>query len=157
MEFSDEYWMQEALQLAKKAADIGEVPVAAIVVCDQQIVASAYNLKENLTSSVAHAEILAIHKASRKMGRWRLSGCTLYSTLEPCVMCAGALVACRLDRLVYGAKDPKGGAVDSIYRILADEKLNHQMTVTSAILETECSEILKIFFKKRRHLNQKNI
>jgi tRNA(adenine34) deaminase len=156
MEFSDESWMQEALQLAKKAIVLGEVPVATIVVYEQQIVASAYNLKENLTSSIAHAEILAIHKASRKLGRWRLSGCTLYTTLEPCVMCAGALVASRLDRLVYGAKDPKGGAVDSIYKILADDRLNHQMIVTGAVLEKECSEILKKFFKKRRLFRKQN-
>src|SRR5262245_51046419 len=112
-------YMRKALELAAVAASKGEVPVGAVVVCDNQVIAEAYNEREGQPSALAHAELLALERATQKLGRWRLTGCTLYVTLEPCVMCAGALVQARVDRVVYGATDPKGGAVESLYKVLA--------------------------------------
>lgn len=142
--------MRHALELAGRAAAAGEVPVGALVVCDGQVVAEAYNLRESMPSALAHAEILAIEQATKRLGRWRLSGCTLYVTLEPCVMCAGALVQARVDRVVYGARDPKGGAVVSLFEVLSDRRLNHRPEVLGGVLEAECASILSDFFKHRR-------
>lgn len=146
----DQEWMQEALQLAAEAAKLGEVPVGALVVHEGQIVAKAFNRRETDRNPTAHAEILAINEASQKLGRWRLSGCTLYVTLEPCVMCAGALVQARVDRVVYGAADPKAGGVESVYTVLSDQRLNHRPHLQGGVLQAECSQILSAFFRQRR-------
>jgi len=147
---TDEYWMQRALEEAKAAGVMGEIPVGAIIVCGGELVAAAGNLKEANQDPLGHAEILAIRRASEKLGRWRLSGCTLYVTLEPCAMCAGAIIHSRLDRVVYGATDPKAGAVRSLYQLLSDERLNHSPAIHSGVLETQASELLKAFFQKLR-------
>ncbi len=146
----DESWMSEALALAAQAAERGEVPVGAIVVHEGQIVGAAFNLKEERKNPIAHAEILAIEKAARSLGRWRLSGCTLYVTLEPCLMCAGAMIHARIDRLVYAAADPKTGAVHSLYTVLSDARLNHKPVVESGILQEKASTQLKDFFRRLR-------
>src|ERR1700733_7223924 len=118
--------MRQALALAARAAALGEVPVGAVVVGENGVIAEAYNERETLPSALAHAELTALRLACERLGRWRLSGCTLFVTLEPCVMCAGALVQARVDRVVYGARDLKGGAVESLYQILGDARLNHR-------------------------------
>ncbi|MEI6790587.1 MAG: nucleoside deaminase [Myxococcaceae bacterium] len=133
----EEQWMAEALKLAHQAAQIGEVPIGAVVVCDGQIVGRGFNRREIDHNPLAHAEIIALQEASQTLGRWRLSGCTLYVTLEPCPMCAGALVNARVDRLVYAAKETKG-------------RLNHEFETLSGILEAESAEILRSFFQKLR-------
>ncbi len=149
--------MRKALLLAKKAATMGEVPVGAIIVHveSQTLVSKAYNLRESLNSPLGHAELLAIHRASKKTNTWRLTGHTLYVTLEPCVMCSGAVIQSRIDRVVFGAVDPKGGATQSLYQILSDPRLNHQTLYTGQILEEDCSQLLKLFFKDLRLRNQK--
>ncbi|AFX99929.1 tRNA adenosine(34) deaminase TadA [Bdellovibrio bacteriovorus] len=146
----DEKWMRKAVALAKKAAERDEVPVAAIVVGPEGMISYAINTRERQQSPLGHAELLALHKASQKRGSWRLSDCTLYVTLEPCVMCAGAIQQSRISRVVYGAKDAKAGAVESLYHILNDSRLNHQVEVSAGILEDDCSELLQGFFKGRR-------
>jgi len=142
--------MRRALALAEQAAQAGEVPVGALVIYENRVISEAYNEREILPSALAHAELTAIAQACKVLGRWRLSGCTLYVTLEPCVMCAGAIVQSRLDRVVYGAVDPKGGAAESLYQVLADARLNHRPAVTSGVLREECSQILTQFFQNRR-------
>lgn len=142
--------MKKALNLAEKAEKMGEVPVGAVLIYKNKIIASAFNQKESLKKATAHAEILAIEKASSKLGCWRLNDCTLYVTLEPCLMCAGALVAARLKRLVYACKDPKAGAVHSLYQITQDPRLNHYMDIHSGILQEESTQLLKEFFRKKR-------
>lgn len=144
--------MKEALKLALQAEKKGEVPVGAIIVQENKPIARAFNQKETLQKASAHAEILAIEEASSKLKSWRLSDCTIYVTLEPCPMCAGALVAARLKRLVYACKDPKAGAVHSLYQITEDPQLNHQMEIQAGILEDESSFLLKEFFRKKRKL-----
>lgn len=146
----DVTFMRHALKLAGQAADLGEVPVGAVIVHENQVIAEAYNERETRPSALAHAEAIAIEKACHQLGRWRLSGCTLYVTLEPCVMCAGASVLARVDRVVYGARDPKAGAVESLYQILSDERLNHRPEITGGVLAEECGEILSQFFRGRR-------
>jgi len=149
----DEQWMQQALVLARNAAGRGDVPIGALIVTNQgYLAAQAYNEREALPSPIAHAEILALERAAQKLGRWRLNDCTLYVTIEPCAMCAGALVNARIRRLVYGALDPKAGAVDSLYKLCNDERLNHRLEVTGGVLERECSDVIKAFFKSRRDL-----
>ncbi len=147
---SDEFWMKKALKLAQRAAERGEVPVGALVVRNGEQVASASNRREQWHTPLGHAELIALQRASQKLQAWRLLGCTLYVTLEPCVMCAGALVQSRIERVVYGAKDPKGGAMHSLFKIGEDERLNHRIETVSGVLEEECSQILKDFFKSRR-------
>jgi tRNA(adenine34) deaminase len=147
---SDEFWMKKALSLAQKAAQRGEVPVGAVIVRDGHLVASASNRREEWHTPLGHAELIAVQRASQKLQAWRLLGCTLYVTLEPCVMCAGALIQARVERVVYGAPDPKGGAVHSLFELGRDSRLNHRFEVTGQVLEAECSEILKSFFKQRR-------
>ncbi len=142
--------MRLALSQARMAAQRGEVPVGAVVTRGDRLVASAHNLREVDRDPTAHAELLAIIRASQVLGRWRLSGCTLYVTLEPCPMCAGAIVNARLDRVVYGATDPKAGAVRSLFTIADDPRLNHRASLTAGILEDDCSAILKNFFRARR-------
>ncbi|MEK2643874.1 tRNA adenosine(34) deaminase TadA [Bdellovibrio sp. BCCA] len=143
-------WMKKALSLAKKAAEKGEVPIAALLVGPEGLISWAINTRERQQTPLGHAELFALHKASQKKQSWRLSECTLYVTLEPCVMCAGAIQQARLKRVVYGASDPKGGAVESLYEILNDSRLNHQVEVTSGVLASECADLLQGFFQERR-------
>lgn len=152
----DQFWMRKALLLAKKAAEKGEVPVGALIVNSKsnKQVSQGYNVRESLNSPIGHAEIIAIHRASKKLQAWRLSGHTLYVTLEPCVMCSGAILQSRIDRVVFGALDPKGGGTTSLYQILSDTRLNHQTLYTSHVLEQDCSDLLKDFFKKLRKRNK---
>lgn len=142
--------MHEALKLAGAAAQIGEVPVGAVVVFKGEVVGRGQNRRESEKQATHHAEILAIEEACRQLGRWRLESCTLYVTLEPCVMCAGAIVNSRIERVVYGAKDPKGGAVESLYQILSDSRLNHRPEVLGGVLASDCGQILSDFFRERR-------
>ncbi len=149
-EENDLKWMKAALSLAEKAAQLGEIPVGAIVVCNGAVVGEAYNLKEAQANPLAHAELIAIKQASERLKAWRLSGCTLYVTLEPCGMCAGALVQSRIERVVYGTRDPKTGAVHSLYQMLSDQRLNHQVEVTDGVLAEESQSLLKKFFAELR-------
>jgi len=146
----DEHYMRRALELAREAAARGEVPVGAIVVRNGEIIAEGSNRREEDKDPTAHAELLAIRAAARALGGWRLTGTTLYVTLEPCAMCAGAIVLARVGRLVYGADDPKGGAVRTLYRLVEDERLNHRVQVTPGILAEECGKVLRDFFRRRR-------
>lgn len=146
----DQKWMKRALELAAESARQGEVPIGALVVHDGQVIAEAANLKETKHDPLGHAEILVIREAARRLGRWRLTGCSLYVTLEPCTMCAGAIIHARLDRLVYATADPKAGAVISLYRILEDSRLNHAPEVVGGVMESEASLQLKEFFKELR-------
>lgn len=143
--------MQIALEEARKAFECGEVPVGAVIVKGGEIIARDHNRRETLGDATAHAEILALREASRRIGGWRLTDTTVYVTLEPCPMCAGALVQARVNRLVYGADDPKAGAVCSLYNLVQDERLNHRMEVTAGVLAGECGDLLKNFFRLRRN------
>jgi tRNA(adenine34) deaminase len=138
--------MTQALQLAHQAAQLGEVPVGAVVVVGGEVVGRGYNRREVDADPLSHAELKAIAEASSRLKSWRLSEATLYVTLEPCTMCAGALIQARLGRLVFGAMDPKAGAVGSLYNLLKDDRLNHEVEVTSGVLEQECGKVLKDFF-----------
>jgi len=146
----DVFYMQKALLLAQKAAQIDEVPVGALIVRNGKIISRAYNKRETEKNPAAHAELLAIIKAAKKLGGWRLSGCTLYVTLEPCPMCAGAIVNARIPRVVFGAADPKAGALGSVYN-LAEGKLNHTPEVVSGVLQKECGNVLSDYFKNKRN------
>jgi len=146
----DEQWMRLALDEAQKALAAGEVPVGAVIVRDHAVIASAHNGPVGLCDPSAHAEILALRRAAAAEGNYRLAGTTLYVTIEPCLMCAGALVQARVARLVFGATDPKGGAVVSLYRVLEDPRLNHRIDVTGGVLAAECGEILSRFFREKR-------
>ena len=145
-----EYFMRKALKEAEKAEKKGEVPVGALVVKDGEIIARGHNLRECRGQAAAHAEILAIEKACRKLGTWRLSGCDVYVTLEPCPMCAGAMLQARIDRLYFGAYDPKFGAVGSKLNLFYDYTFNHRISFAGGILEEECSQILSDFFLRLR-------
>ena len=146
----DERHMRLALAAAREAFDAGEVPVGAVAVCGGRVVGRAHNQRELLRDPTAHAEMLALTQAAEALGRWRLSGVTLFVTLEPCAMCAGAMVLARIDRLVYGATDPKAGAVESLFRLLDDERLNHRVPATRGVLADECGDLLRAFFRKQR-------
>src|SRR3954470_21593567 len=146
----DQAMMRRALDLAREAASMGEVPVGALIVRDGKILSQAFNLRETLHDPTAHAERLAITLAGQALGSWRLEGCTLYVTLEPCPMCAGAIVQSRIPRVVYGAADPKAGACVSLFQIVSDPRLNHRSEITAGVLERECGEILSLFFQDRR-------
>jgi tRNA(adenine34) deaminase len=146
----DRAMMKRALELAGEARNLGEVPVGAVVVRGDRIIAQAFNLKETLHDPTAHAERLALTWAGQSLRTWRLDDCVLYVTLEPCAMCAGAIVQSRLARLVYGAADPKAGACRSLYRLVSDRRLNHQARITAGVLGPECGEILTEFFQDRR-------
>lgn len=145
--------MRIAIDQAKIAEENGDVPIGAVIVHKNQIIAKAYNQREQLKDPTAHAEIIALTQAAAALENWHLNGCTMYVTLEPCPMCAGALVLARIDRLVYGCDDPKTGAVKSLYNIVTDGRLNHRLEVTSGVLAEECSELLQQFFQKRREKN----
>jgi len=146
----DERFMREALEEARLAAEEGEVPIGAVVVCDGEVVARAHNRRETDLDPSAHAEFSAMVAASRALGRWRLSGCTVYVTLEPCLMCAGLMVNARIDRCVYGAADPKGGALGTLYDVSHDSRLNHEFGVESGVLGEEAADQLRDFFRARR-------
>jgi len=146
----DEGFMQAALDEARRAYDEGEVPVGAVVVREGRIVSSGRNRPIGLVDPTAHAEVLAIRGAAERIGNYRLVGATLYVTLEPCILCAGAILAARLTRLVYGAADPKGGAVGSLFRLLEDRRLNHRVRVQGGVLAPACGEILYRFFQEKR-------
>ena len=146
----DERFMRMALEEAAAAAEEGEVPIGAVVVCDGAVVARAHNRRETDADPSAHAEFAAMVAASRALGRWRLTGCTVYVTLEPCLMCAGLMVNARVDRCVYGAADPKGGALGTLYDVSHDPRLNHEFAVTSGVLADEAAELLRTFFRARR-------
>jgi len=139
-----------ALEEAKRAGEEGEVPVGAVLVSGGQVIARGRNRPIAMSDPTAHAEILALREAATQVGNYRLPGCTLYVTVEPCAMCAGALLQARVGRLVFGAEDPKAGAVRSLYKLLEDERLNHRMEVTSGVLPQECREVLRAFFQERR-------
>ena len=147
---ADELWMEEALRAAQRALEIGEVPVGAVVVCDGRIVGRGWN--RNLTDSdpTAHSELVALHQAGANVGNHRLGDCELFATIEPCPMCAGAMVHARLKRLVYGAEDPKAGAVHSVVQVLNHPRLNHRMEVRRGVLAGRCAELLQTFFRTRR-------
>jgi tRNA(adenine34) deaminase len=146
----DERLMKLAIEQAQIAEENGDVPIGAVIVYENQIIGRAYNQREQLQDPTAHAEIIALTQAAAFLESWRLHGCTIYVTLEPCPMCAGALVLARVDRLAYGCDDPKTGAVKSLYNIVTDERLNHTVNVTSGVLAEECSGVLQQFFQRRR-------
>ena len=147
---NDEHFMRLAIEQAKIAEENGDVPIGAVIVHNDTIIAKAYNQREQLKDPTAHAEIIALTQAAAYLESWRLNGCTIYVTLEPCPMCAGALVLSRMDRLVFGCDDPKTGACKSLYNIVQDERLNHRLEVTSGILAEECRLQLQNFFEKKR-------
>lgn len=147
---NDEYWMGLAIEQAKKAENIGEVPIGAVLVKDGEVISTGYNLRETEQRASSHAEMLAIDTACRKLGTWRLTDCTLYVTLEPCVMCAGAIVMARVDRVVFGAHDPKGGCAGSLMNLLNEERFNHRSEVVTGVRAEECSTLLRDFFRKLR-------
>jgi tRNA(adenine34) deaminase len=142
--------MTRALKLAQRAAEAGEVPIGAVVVYEDKVIAEAGNERETNKIATHHAEIRVIEQACQKLDRWRLSGCDLYVTLEPCTMCAGAIVLARFDKVIFGAKDPKAGAVGSLYNILTDARLNHRPEIIESVMAEECGKILSDFFRARR-------
>ncbi len=146
----DAYWMGVALREAGKAADRGEVPIGAVVVVDGVLLARGHNLRETQDDPTAHAELVAIRRAAKKIGGWRLVGATLYVTLEPCIMCMGAILLARLAKVVYGCRDPKGGAAGSLYDLSADRRLNHRVDLVAGVREAECSAMLSGFFAALR-------
>ena len=149
-EKEDRKFMRQALTQAKKAAAIDEVPIGCVIVCDGKVIARGYNRRNIESSVLGHAELAAMKKASKKLGDWRLEGCTMYVTLEPCQMCAGAAVQARLDRVVIGAMNAKAGCAGSIINLLDVQQFNHQIPITKGVLEQECSQILSEFFKRIR-------
>lgn len=146
----DDGFMAEALKLAQHAAGLGEVPVGAVAVHGGVVIAQGFNQREMNRDPLGHAELEVLRQCAAKLGAWRLTGVTLYVTLEPCTMCAGALVQARIDRVVFGASDPKAGAVGSLYDVLAEPRLNHRVQVTKGVREAECGAVLKAFFAERR-------
>jgi tRNA(adenine34) deaminase len=145
-----EEFMTEALSEAKKAVLWGEVPIGAVVVHEGTVIARGHNMRETWKDPTAHAEIIALREAAKKLGGWRLAGCTLYVTLEPCPMCAGAILLSRVDAVVFGAREPKFGAAGSIVNLVENDQFNHRPQLTSGVLEEECGMILKEFFRERR-------
>ncbi|WP_042354602.1 tRNA adenosine(34) deaminase TadA [Bacillus rubiinfantis] len=157
----DEYYMKEAIKEAKKAEELLEVPIGAVIVHDGKIISRAHNLRESKQNSLAHAELLAIDKACKIQGSWRLEDTTLYVTLEPCPMCSGAIILSRVKRVVYGASDPKGGCAGTLMNLLADPRFNHQSEVAAGILASECGELLSNFFrgirKRKKQVKQQEL
>jgi tRNA(adenine34) deaminase len=150
MLLTDEDYMKEAIKEAKKAELIDEVPIGAVIVLNGKIIARAHNLRETEQNALAHAESLAIEKACKEIGSWRLENAELYVTLEPCPMCSGAIILSRIKRVIYGAKDPKGGCAGTLMNLLQDDRFNHKSEITKGILEDECGSLLSSFFKKIR-------
>ena len=146
--------MREALKQAKKAQQLGEVPIGCVIVYEDKIIGRGYNKRNNKKSTLAHAELIAIDKASKKVLDWRLEGCTMYVTLEPCQMCAGAIVQSRMEKVVIGAMNPKAGCAGSVLNLLQVEEFNHQVEIVNGILEEECANILQDFFKDLRKRNK---
>ncbi len=151
----DQFWMKRALAQAIAAQQADEVPVGAVVVCDGRIIGEAHNGREQLKDPTAHAEMIAITQAAASLGDWRLERCTLFVTLEPCPMCAGAILLARIPRVVFGASDPKAGAVVSLFQLLTDSRLNHCADVVGGVLGRECGELLSRFFATKRALGKK--
>lgn len=147
---SDEHFMKIALAYAELSASIGEVPVGAVIVSGKEVIVASHNTKELSCNPIGHAEMNAIEEASKKLGRWRLNDCTLYSTLEPCIMCTGALIQARIKRLVYATPDPKFGAIESLYSLSNDQRLNHRFSTLSGVLVEESRRLLKRFFRELR-------
>ncbi|AID43577.1 tRNA adenosine(34) deaminase TadA [Staphylococcus xylosus] len=145
-----QFYMKMAIEEAKKAGDIGEVPIGAVIVKNDEIIARAHNLRESKKDPTAHAEYLAIQKASKLLKSWRLEECQLYVTLEPCVMCAGAIVMSRIPHVIYGAKDPKGGCAGSLMDLLQEPRFNHRAQVEIGVMEEACSQLLTEFFRNIR-------
>ena len=143
-------FMKEAIKEAKKAELIDEVPIGCVIVKDDKVIARGHNVRETKKTPLGHAEIIAIDKASKKLGAWRLQDCDMYITLEPCIMCAGAIIQSRIKHVYYGAKDPKGGAIESSINVLEAKNINHHPEITSGILEEECSNIISQYFKRKR-------
>ena len=146
----DEKFMAEALKEAEKSADFDEVPVGAVIVKDGKIIARGHNLRERSNDPTAHAEIMAIRKACKKLKSWRLEGCTIYVTIEPCSMCAGTILWTRMQRVVYGANDPKGGALGSSYNLFEVKNINHKVEITRGVLENRCAGLMTSFFRNKR-------
>lgn len=151
-----EQYMQLAIAEADKAQAIGEVPIGAVIVFENEVIAAGYNIRETSQTTLSHAELIAIQQANEKIGSWRLEDCTLYVTLEPCPMCAGAIVQSRIKRVVYGAIDPKAGCAGTLMNLLTEDRFNHQVDVVKGIMESECSSMLRDFFRnlraeKKRH------
>lgn len=147
----DQFYMKEAIKEAEKAATIGEVPIGAVIVHDGEIIGRGHNKREKLQKTLSHAELFAMDEANKAIGSWRLEDCTLYVTLEPCPMCAGAIVQSRMERVVYGASDPKGGCAGTIMNLLEEPRFNHQVTWQSGVLEEICKQLLQDFFKTLRN------
>jgi len=150
-----EHFMRLALEEAEQAIREGEVPIGAVIALDDRVIARAHNQREGLHDPTAHAEMIAITQAAEALRSWRLSGCTLYVTLEPCPMCAGAILQGRIPTVVYGADDPKAGAVRTLYRLLDDQRLNHRCLIVSGVLAEPCGQILTRFFQQQRRLGKK--
>ena len=155
MKKNDEYYMLLALKEAMKAQAIDEVPIGAIIVKNDKVISRGHNQREKRNDPTAHAEIIAIRKACKKLGVWRLDGCQLYVTIEPCSMCAGTLLWTRIDRIVFGAKDPKGGALGSSYHLFEQKNLNHYPVICGGVLENECGQLVSAFFQNKRLLQSK--
>jgi len=151
----DEHFMKLALDQAICAWDIDEVPVGCVIAKNGRVIAAAFNQREMLRDPTAHAEMLAITQAAESVGDWRLEGCRMYVTLEPCPMCAGAILLARIPELVYGATDPKAGAIQSLYQLTSDSRLNHQVAVRGGVLATACGDILTTFFQEKRRAGKK--
>ncbi|MDO4519168.1 MAG: tRNA adenosine(34) deaminase TadA [Eubacteriales bacterium] len=147
---SQEYYMKEAIRQAKKAWKLEEVPIGCVIVYEDEIIARGYNRRNTDKNTLSHAELNAIRKASKKLGDWRLEGCTMYVTLEPCQMCAGALVQSRIDKVVIGSMNPKAGCAGSVLNLMQEEKFNHQVELVTGVLNEECSEMLSTFFAQLR-------
>lgn len=145
-----EYWMQAAIDEARKAEELGEVPIGAVVVHGGKIISRGYNLRETTYDATAHAEMVAIREASRHLGAWRLLDCRLYVTLEPCPMCAGAIVQSRVPQLIYGTRDPKAGCAGTLMNLLQEPRFNHRTQVTEGVMQEECAALLTQFFRRLR-------
>ena len=144
----DQKYMAMALSEARKAAELGEIPIGAVLVLDGEVIAKAHNMRETWQDATAHAETIVIREACKKLDRWRLTGATLYVTIEPCPMCAGAIVMSRISRLVYGSPDSKAGAAESLFNVVNNPALNHMVDVTAGVCSEECTQVMKDFFKK---------
>ncbi|MCI9340596.1 MAG: nucleoside deaminase [Dorea sp.] len=155
MQTIDEKYMKEAIRQAKKAYAIGEVPIGCVIVYEDKVIGRGYNRRTIDKNTLSHAELNAIRKASKKMGDWRLEGCTMYVTLEPCQMCSGAIVQSRMSRVVVGCMNPKAGCAGSVLNLLNMEEFNHQVELTTGVLEEECSQMMKTFFKELRESKKK--
>lgn len=150
MEFNDEYYMREALKLAKEAYDIDEVPIGAVIVHKGEIIGRGFNKRNTLANPLGHAEIIAINEAAQYLDDWRIEECTMYVTVEPCPMCSGAIVQARIPRVVFGARNKKAGCAGSVINLLQIDALNHQVDITEGVLQEECSSIMTEFFKRFR-------